>query len=929
MLTEDGRPQTITSFEAVETRPEAPAPASLAGSPIGAAAKVGRPTSGRTLVIVFDDLGLGTVDGERARAAVLDFVRSEVASGDQLRLVSTSGDVRWTAHTDTEIQDLVELVAQLRGRAADASSERMSEGEACRIQVDHDPRALAVVADRYRAAGEGTLPAAALEKVVGAEAGALCHRASTRGAQTLAALGRAASSLEGVHGRKAVVLVSPGIVSTTASPEYRRVVEACRAANVAVYLLSAAGVEPPRTGPEVPLIGPSLLPDSQRPPGEIGDLQESMADTFPVRQRAEAAGGDNLAVDTGGFVVRNTNDLAGGLGRIAEDVRAYYLLGYVPANGTRDGKYRKIAVRLAPREATGRRTVRARRGYYGPSDATANRTPTPEEDLRRLLDSPIERGEIPVRLAALVFEDSTRTRGAIRCLLVSEVDSHTAFDIAFETVPRRGGRGEHVVKQVKPAGEAPVGGHVRVEQELALAPGVHQAAAAVRDAAGRSGSRSIRLDVPTTGAFRISTPVVAAGSGPGNKAAPRATPAERREFASGDHVQVAFDVYGARKDPASGHPRVSMGCAIVRSGQGSRRATLRPVGQDQQDALHRTIDFELAGVGVGEYAFMCRLADDVSAQQVSFSAPFAVTAAAAARAVEPAVAQPTRDPEVASLLELAGSYVVGYEQALHDLAAEEEYTQNAPRATSPETVSYSTRPGMGPAGAVTGGTPGADSASESRRTRADLVFARLPPPIEWGTFRDVFEVDGALVRDRDGRLERAFRDSPRTAVAQARAILAESARFNIGPERTVNLPTLPLLFLHPSNQPRFDFERRATSDGGATVELAFREQARPTVIQSSTAAAAGDLPAEGRFWINARRGTVLRSEVRFRFDSGGTAAIATTYRAEPRLAMWVPVEMKERYQGSGFGAGTEAVARYSRFRKFQVTTEEKVRVPEK
>jgi hypothetical protein len=90
----------------------------------------------------------------------------------------------------------------------------------------------------------------------------------------------------------------------------------------------------------------------------------------------------------------------------------------------------------------------------------------------------------------------------------------------------------------------------------------------------------------------------------------------------------------------------------------------------------------------------------------------------------------------------------------------------------------------------------------------------------------------------------------------------------------------------------------------------------------------GDLPAEGRFWIDSR-GTVVRSEVRFKFDVGGTATIATTYRAEPRLAMWVPAEMKEKYEGGGFGSGTDAVARYSRFRKFEVTTEEKARLPER
>ena len=35
-----------------------------------------------------------------------------------------------------------------------------------------------------------------------------------------------------------------------------------------------------------------------------------------------------MAQQTGGFAVLNTNDLAGGLARIVDDTRGYYLLGF-------------------------------------------------------------------------------------------------------------------------------------------------------------------------------------------------------------------------------------------------------------------------------------------------------------------------------------------------------------------------------------------------------------------------------------------------------------------------------------------------------------------------------------------------------------------------------------------------------------------------
>jgi hypothetical protein len=84
--------------------------------------------------------------------------------------------------------------------------------------------------------------------------------------------------------------------------------------------------------------------------------------------------------------------------------------------------------------------------------------------------------------------------------------------------------------------------------------------------------------------------------------------------------------------------------------------------------------------------------------------------------------------------------------------------------------------------------------------------------------------------------------------------------------------------------------------------------------------------------------------VHFRVSRGDTTAtITTTFRPVAALAMWVPDEMKERYEiDSGGGTGafafgvsgctgcyTEAVARYTRVRRFEVTTDEKARVPQR
>ena len=68
-----------------------------------------------------------------------------------------------------------------------------------------------------------------------------------------------------------------------------------------------------------------------------------------------------LAVDTDGEALVNTNNIEGGLKRIADDLSSYYLLGYYSTNTKLDGRFRSITVRV---KRPGIR-VRARRGYRG------------------------------------------------------------------------------------------------------------------------------------------------------------------------------------------------------------------------------------------------------------------------------------------------------------------------------------------------------------------------------------------------------------------------------------------------------------------------------------------------------------------------------------------------------------------------------------
>lgn len=119
---------------------------------------------------------------------------------------------------------------------------------------------------------------------------------------------------------------------------FRDLLGAAQRANVAFYSIDVGGL---KTG----------LPNAKDSTDRRGELS-SRLDTL-----------QSLANETGGFAIVNTNDLAGGVKKISDDLSAFYLLGYYSTNSAADGKFRRIEVRVKPQDVK----VSARRGYAAPT----------------------------------------------------------------------------------------------------------------------------------------------------------------------------------------------------------------------------------------------------------------------------------------------------------------------------------------------------------------------------------------------------------------------------------------------------------------------------------------------------------------------------------------------------------------------------------
>ncbi len=225
----------------------------------------------------------------------------------------------------------------------------------------------------------------------------------------------------------------------------------------------------------------------------------------------------------------------------------------------------------------------------------------------------------------------------------------------------------------------------------------------------------------------------------------------------------------------------------------------------------------------------------------------------------------------------------------------------------------------------------------ARRTLASDLLLVFDADGPWHLHRDVRRVDGTPVGDRDARLQALFLEPGLTARERLGRMTMESARYNLGNiTRTLNIPTFPLIVVHPEHRQRFRLRTRGVreSDGVTVRELSFTERQRPTLVRSTEGR---NVPLSGRLLVDDATGEFIHA----RLDPhpvGVTSRIEVWYERVPGLPLRVPVRMWEWYQAAGEirdpavnggrafrRAYIEALAEYSAFKRYGVEVEEQVK----
>lgn len=368
IVSEDGKSQQVSSFDFQEITTERlpammPAPAVLgieqlqkaaanrtvivapakpaAANPAAPAVSAPEPTkdelpSRRMIILLFDTSSMQPEEVDRAVKSANDYVDRQMSPADLIAVASV-GQTLTILHEFTSDRDVLKNTLA----AFDATS-----GTGFEQPVPPDTPD---VSDDTTSTDPADLP------LDDTEFGIFNNDRRLRAMRVLC------DAMKPIEQKKALLYFSAGMTRSGSDNqvELRAVTNSCNQANTSIYPVDSRGLT-------------AVVPGGAAGRGGAGGRGGSSV--FSGRSMISQYSSLNasqetlstLAGDTGGQAFLDTNDFGPAFTRVQRDLSAYYLLGYISTNDSKDGKYRRISVKLR-NTANGYR-IEARPGYYAPAD---------------------------------------------------------------------------------------------------------------------------------------------------------------------------------------------------------------------------------------------------------------------------------------------------------------------------------------------------------------------------------------------------------------------------------------------------------------------------------------------------------------------------------------------------------------------------------
>src|SRR5229473_4837700 len=407
-ILEDGKPQKITHFSynviqsALVTPPAKPANVDKNAPPAPPVALKPEQVR-RTMAIVVDDLGLSFESTHFVRQALKKFVDEQMQAGDLVAIIRTSGGMGALQQFTSDKRQLYAAVERVKWNAigrgnvgAFAPIEPPTPGK-FGADMDAKDQELNQFRDDLFSVG------------------------------TLGAVSYVVKGLRQLPGRKSVLLISDGFrIYSRDDPtqnfrtleKLRRLIDEAGRASVVIYTMNATGLQ---------TMG---LTAADNTGGMSADQVETQLSNRRNAAFETQQGLDFLARQTGGIAIHNTNDLGGGIRRVMEDQKGYYLIGYRPDISTFDPRtgrrtFHKLSLKVT---RPGKFNVRMRNGFLGRSDEDTQQGPrTLAQQLVEALTSPFGSTGVHLQLTSL-FGNDAKAGSIMRSML--HIDAH---DLTFTT----------------------------------------------------------------------------------------------------------------------------------------------------------------------------------------------------------------------------------------------------------------------------------------------------------------------------------------------------------------------------------------------------------------------------------------------------------------------------------------------------------------
>ena len=365
-----GKKQTITAFsvQRFASPMDAGGGAKAALHPAAAADAAGPKgeTRSRFVALCFDDLNIDAAALKPAKAAAERFVKTGLAPGDRVAVVTTAQprDAEFTG----DVPGLVERIANVtsnRRFSEDASPQcpRIRPYEAYLIVNHLDNQVLEAKVAEYQACG-GRIPRP--QDTVTSMAQGVWQYALMNSRNTLRVIDGLVAGMAKLPGERMILLTSAGFLTGDLEADEDLLMAKALHAEVVIDTLDARGLYTVLPGDDA---------SDSPPPGRVPRRAQIVEAQSPGRQEeAKDDGMAALAAGTGGTFYHNSNDLVRGFRELGMAPETMYVLGFAPSGGAANGRFHSLKVRLA---AGKRYSLQARLGYTASSPNAAARLSPP------------------------------------------------------------------------------------------------------------------------------------------------------------------------------------------------------------------------------------------------------------------------------------------------------------------------------------------------------------------------------------------------------------------------------------------------------------------------------------------------------------------------------------------------------------------------